>query len=111
MPMNKRVYFLGSLGFAIAALIVHCIARHFLHEAMHEQVASIREAVKQHGSSSPDMLAVQAREMWKILTGAGVVLTILGILCMCIAGIRHEKGAYLILLVVFIFDIGIPMLL
>ena len=109
--MNKRAFFLGALGLAIAAFITHCVARGFLEEAMHRKAASISQAVKQHAPYGADPLAVQASHMWMVLSGIGVVLTVLSVICMTTAAIRHEPGWYLILLLLLVFDIGMPMLL
>jgi hypothetical protein len=109
--MNKRAFFLGALGLAIAAFITHCVARSFLEVAMHRKAASISQAVKQHTPYVADPLAVQASHMWNVLTVIGVVLTVLSVMCMATAAIRHEPGWYLILLLVLVFDIGIPMIL
>lgn len=109
--MNKRAFFLVAFGLAIAAFITHCVARGFLEEAMHRKAARISQAVKEHSTYVADPLAAQASHMWNLLTGTGVTLTVLSVICMATAAIRHETGWYLILLLLLVFDIGMPMLL
>lgn len=109
--MNKRAFFLAALGLAIAAFVAHCVARGFLDEAMHRKAARISQAVNEHAAYVADPLAVQASHTWNVLTATGVVLTVLSVICMATAAIRHEPGWYLILLLLLVFDIGIPMLL
>ena len=109
--MNKRAFFLGALGLAIAAFITHCVARGFLKEAMYRKAASISQAVKQHTPYVADPLAVRTSQRWNVLTGTGVVLTVLSVIFMATAAIRHEPGWYLILLLLLVFDIVMPMLL
>ena len=96
---------------AIAAFITHCVARSFLEEAMHRKAVRISQAAKQQTPYIADPLATQASHMWNVLTATGVVLTVLSVICMATAVIRHEPGWYLILLLLLVFDIGIPMLL
>jgi uncharacterized membrane protein YhaH (DUF805 family) len=109
--MNKRAFFLGALWLAIAAFITHCVARGFLDEAMHRNAARISQAVKQQAPYVADPLAVQASHMWNVLTGTGILLTVLSVISLATAAFRHEPGWYLILLLLLVFDIGIPMLL
>jgi hypothetical protein len=109
--MNKRVFFLSAFALAIAAFIAHFIARSFLDEAMHRKAARISEAVKQRTPYVADPLAVKASHAWSVLTVTGVVLTSLSMVCMATAAIRRERGCYLILLLLLVFDIGMPMLL
>ena len=79
--MNRRAFFLGALGFAFAACIAHCVARGFLEEAMHRKAARISQAAKEHATYIADPLAVQASHMRNLLTGTGVVLTVLSVIC------------------------------
>jgi hypothetical protein len=109
--MNKRAFFLGAVVLAVTAFITHCVARGFLEEAMHRKAARISQAVKQQTPYVADPLATQASQVWNVLTATGVALTVLSVICMATAVIRHEPGWYLILLLLLIFDIGIPMLL
>jgi hypothetical protein len=109
--MNKRAFFLGALGLAIAAFITHCVARGFLEEAMHRKAARISQAAKQQTPYMADPLATQASHVWNVLTAIGVMLTVVSVICMATAVIRHEPGSYLILLLLLFFDIGMPMLL
>lgn len=109
--MNKPAFFLGAFGLAIGALITHSVARGFLDEATHRKAERIRDAVMQHAPYVADPLAVQASHMWNVLTGTGVVLTVLSVICMATAAVRHERGWYLLLLMLLSFDIGLPMLL
>jgi hypothetical protein len=109
--MNKRAFFFGALGLAIAAFITHSVARGFLEEAMHRKAAGISQAVNQHTHYVADPVTVQASHMWNILTATGVVLTVLSVICMAAAAMRHEPGWYLILLLLLMLDIGMPMLL
>ena len=96
---------------AIAAFIMHCVARGFLEDAMHRKAARISQAARQQTPYAADPLGVQATHAWNVLTVTGVVLTVLSVACMAIAVIRHEPGWYLILLLLLVFDIGMPMLL
>lgn len=109
--MNKRAFFLGAFGLAIAAFITHSVARGFLEEAMHRKAERISDSVRLHAPYVADPLAIQASHMWNVLTATGVVLTVLSVICMAIAAVRHEPGWYLILLLLLVFDIGLPMLL
>jgi multisubunit Na+/H+ antiporter MnhG subunit len=109
--MNKRAFFLGALMLAIATFITHCVARGFLEEAIHRKATRISEAAKQQTPYVADPLAVQASHAWNVLTLTGVVLTVLSVVCMATAAIRRERGWYLILLLLLVFDIGLPMLL
>jgi len=110
-PESSGSFFVGALGLAIAALMLHCVARSFLEEAMHRKAASISQAAQQHTPYVADPLAAQAYRMWNVLTGTGVALTLLSAICMATAAIRHESGWYLILLLLLLFDIGMPLLL
>jgi hypothetical protein len=109
--MNKRTFFWGALMLAIAAFITHCVARGFLEESMQRKAARISQAVKQQMPYVADPLATQASQVWNVLTATGVVLTVLAVICMTLAVIRQEPGWYLILLLLLVFDIGMPMLL
>jgi hypothetical protein len=109
--MSKRAFFMGALLLAITAFITHCVARSFLEEAMHRKAERISQAVNQQTPYVADPLAVQASHTWNILTVTGVVLTVLSVVCMAIACLRREPGWYLILLLILVFDIGLPMLL
>lgn len=109
--MNKRAFFLAALVLAISAFITHCVARGFLEEAMHRKAARISQAVKQQAPYTADPLAIQASHTWNVLTITGVTLTVLSVVCMAVAAVRREPGWYLILLLLLVFDIGMPMLL
>ena len=109
--MNKSAFFLGALVLAIAAFITHCVARGFLEEAMNRKTARISEAAKHQAPYVADPLAAQASHAWNVLTVSGVVLTVLSVFCMAAGAVRREPGWYLILLLILVFDIGLPMLL
>jgi len=102
---------MAALLFAIAALITHCVARSLLAESMHQKAERISQAAKQHTPYVADPLAVQASHAWNLLTVTGVMLTVSSVGCMVTARIRRERGWYLILLLVMVFDIGMPMIL
>lgn len=78
---------------------------------MHRKAARITQAVKEHATYVADPLAVRATQAWNLLTAIGVVLTVLSVIGMATAAIRREPGWYLILLLLLVFDIGMPMLL
>jgi hypothetical protein len=97
--------------FAIAALFAHCVARGFLEEAMHRKAASISQAVKEHASYVADSRAARASDMWNVLTATGIALTVLSVISMVTAAMRGERAWYFILLLLLVFDIGLPALL
>src|ERR1051326_8392239 len=109
--MNKRAFFIGALAFAVAALFTHTIARKFLQESMHMKAARLTEAAKQHTPYVADPAAARASHVWNVLTTTGVVFAVVSAVCMAVAVIRHEPGWYLILILLLVFDIGLPMLL
>lgn len=109
--MNKRAFFLGAILLALIALLAHSAARSFLMDAMHRKAARLRQAQKEQTAYTPDPQAVQSGRSYKILTNAGVVLTALSLICMVTAFVRHEKGWYLILILLLFFDLVAPMLL
>ena len=109
--MNKRAFFLSASGLAIAAFITHGAARSFLDEAMHLKTAGLSRAAREHTTYVADPLATRASHLWNVLTVTGVVLTVLSVVCMATAAVRHEPGWYLILLLLLVFDIGLPLLL
>jgi predicted lipid-binding transport protein (Tim44 family) len=109
--MNKRAFFMGAVLLALIALITHIAARSFLEDAMHRHAARIAQALKQQTAYTPDSQALQSSRRYNILTTVGVVLTALSAVCMVTARVRHEKGWYLILILILFFDVVAPMLL
>ena len=109
--MNKRAFFLGAVLLALIALITHSVARGLLEDAMHRKAAGIAQAQKQQTAYTPDAQALQSSRRYNILTAVGVVLTALSVVCMVTAIVRHEKGWYLILILLLFFDVAAPMLL
>lgn len=96
---------------ALIALITHSVARGFLEDSIHRKVAGIVQAQKQQAAYKPDLQAVQSSRNYRVLTIVGVVLTVLAVACMVTALVRHERGWYLILILLLFFDILAPMLL
>ena len=96
---------------AVIALITHSVARGFLDDAMHRKAARIEQAQKQQIAYTPDLQAVQSSRSYSVFTIVGVVLTVLSLVCMVTALVRHERGWYLILILLLFFDIMAPMLL
>jgi hypothetical protein len=109
--MNKRVFFFSAHVFVIAAVVLHCVARSFLDEAMRRKALGINQAMEQHTHYNGDPLAMRASHLWSVLSTIGVVLTALSAVWMVVASIRHEPGSYIILLLLLFFAIGTPMLL
>ncbi len=96
---------------ALIALITHSVARGFLEDAMHRKAARIEQAQKQQIAYMPDLQAARSSRSYIVLTIVGVVLTVLSVTCMVTALVRHERGWYLILILLLFFDIAAPMLL
>jgi len=109
--MNKRAFFLRAVLLALIAFTTHCVARGFLENYMHRQAARIEQAQKQQAAYTPDSKALQSSRSYNILTTVGVVLTASSLVCMVTALVRHEKGWYLILILLLFFDLVMPMLL
>jgi len=109
--MNKRAFFPVAVLLALVALITHSVARGFLEDAMHRKAARIAQAQRQQTAYTPDSQALQSSRRYDILTTVGVVLTALSVVCMVTAMVRHEKGWYLILILLLFFDVVAPMLL
>jgi multisubunit Na+/H+ antiporter MnhG subunit len=109
--MNKRSFFLAAVLLALIALITHSVARHFLEDSMHRKAARIAQAQRQQAAYTPDLQALQSSRRYDILTTVGVVFTALSVVCMVTAMVRHEKGWYLILILLLFFDVVAPMLL
>lgn len=109
--MNKRAFFLAAFLLALIALFTHSAARGFLMDAMHRKAARLDQAAKQQTAYTPDPQALQSSRSYNILTVVGVVLTALSLMCMVTALVRHEKGWYLILILLLFFNIMAPMIL
>src|SRR5215469_9248998 len=108
---KQHAFFSGAILLVIAALFTHSVARGFLEEAIHRRAARVTEVSKQHTAYVPDPLATQASHKWNVLTGIGIALTALSVICMVTALARHEPGWYLILLLLLFSACVLPMLL
>jgi hypothetical protein len=109
--VNTLAFFVGAILLALAAIITHAVARSFLMDAMHREAANMTQAQKLHTAYTPDPQAVQWGRYYNILTIVGVALTALSLLSAVTALIRRERGWYLILILLWFFDFGLPMLL
>ena len=109
--MVKNTFFLGALMLALIALITHSVARGFLEDALHRQAARIAQVQKQQIAYTPDLQAFQSSRTYNFLTVVGVVLTVMSMLCMVTAWVRHEKGWYLLLIFLLFLNFMVPMLL
>ena len=109
--MNKRAFFLWAVTLALVALVTHSVARSFLEDYMHRTAARLAQTQKQQIVYTPDPQALQSSRNYNALTCVGVVLTVLSVVCMVTAMLRHERGWYLILILILFFDVVAPMLL
>jgi hypothetical protein len=108
---KKRIFYFGAVALALAAFITHGVARTYLDDYMHRAAARFAEVQKLHLDYTPDPQAVQSGKIFNALTGAGIALTALSAMLMIIARFRHERGWYLILLLLLFFDVVAVMLL
>lgn len=111
MNNHRHTFFVWAFLFALIALIIHGVARNVLEDSMRRGSALIEQVQTQHTVYTLDPQAVQSSHIYNRLTFIGVSLTVLSIVCMSVAGARHEKGWYLILTLVLMVDIIAPMLL
>ena len=109
--MNKSAFFLAAVILVLAALVTHSVARSFLEDSMHRKAARIAQTQKQQIAYTPDPQALQSSKNYSTLTCIGVALTVLSVLGMFTAMFRHERGWYLILILILFFDVVAPMLL
>jgi hypothetical protein len=108
--MNNK-FFLIACALAVIALFVHSISRGFMEQAMHRKAARIQEASAHQTAYTPDPAVRELDKKADILTYLGVGMTVLSVASMIAAMIRHERGLYLILLLLLMADIITPMLL
>jgi len=78
---------------------------------MHRKAARFAQVQKQQVAYTPDPQALQSSKNYSTLTFIGVALTVLSAVFMVTAMFRHERGWYLILILILFFDVGIAMLL
>ncbi len=109
--MNKSTFYPAAVILALVALVAHCVARSFLEDYMHRTASRLAQTQKQQIAYTPDPQALKSSRDYSALTRIGVVLTVLSVVCMVTAMFRHERGWYLILILVLFFDVVAPMLL
>jgi len=109
--MKKSTFYLWAVILALMAFVTHCVARSYLEDSMHRKAARFAQIQIQHIAYTPDPQALQSIGKYKVLTCIGAALTVLAVVCMVTSMFRHERGWYLILILIFFFDIGIAMLL
>jgi uncharacterized membrane protein len=109
--MNKSTFYLLAVILALAAFVTHCVARSYLEDSMHRKAARFAQVQKQQIAYTPDPQALQSSKSYNTLTLIGVAFTVLSVVFMVTAMFRHERGWYLILILILFFDVGIAMLL
>lgn len=109
--MNKQTFFLVAVLLAFIGLIAHSVARRSTAEAMQRKTVRMVVARQQHIAYTPDPRSLQLSSRGRVLTSAGLVSTLLSVICMITALVRREPGWYLFLALLLFFDLAAPMLL
>jgi hypothetical protein len=95
----------------IAALFIGIEAQDYQTQSERYKAYGIEAAVKQHIKYGGDAEAVRLAHIGNDLAIAGLVLTLFGVGFMVTSKVRHDKGWYLTLVILFITDVLVLMLL
>ena len=119
------VFFLLSIILALLALAHHVIAHGDMMQGEHRRAMDLEAAAKQREASlrdnqtiqpiqkflTPDPEADRLLQNSKTLNKIGLVFTISCVLSLGMALHRRERGLYLIVILLLLFDVGTMLLL
>ena len=100
-----------ALLLGVVALFIGIEAQNYQMQAEHHKAYSIETAVKQHINYGGDVEAIRLAHIGNVLAVVGLVLTLFGVGFIVISKMRHDKGWYVSLVVLFIMDVLVLILL
>jgi len=116
--MKKSTFYWVSVVFGVVALILNSVGHDQLVQGSFQKAHEIEAYVRQKMASGhqdapfkPSAEIINLEKTGEILTVVGLVFTLMGVVFLVVAAIRHEHGWYLILTGLFLVDVLVVMLL